>query len=55
MKSKSILRVILVAVIVAVLTVSILKMLDFDNSVTIAGGVAGAVAGSIIGKNIKSV
>lgn len=44
----------LVAIIVAVVIVSILKMLDFDNSVTIAGGVAGAVVGSILGKNLKS-
>ncbi|MEX2349662.1 MAG: hypothetical protein WD554_02175 [Flavobacteriaceae bacterium] len=52
MKSKSIFSVLLVAIIVAVVTVGILNILDFDHTVTISGGIAGAVAGSIIGKKL---
>lgn len=54
MRLKSFYVIVLTAIIVSVITVSVLRILDFDNTITVAGGIAGAIIGSIIGKNLKS-
>lgn len=44
----------IVAITVAILVFLVLRLLDFNDTTSIIGGIAGAVIGAVIGYKIKS-
>ncbi len=54
MKAKTFYVIGIVAITVAILIFLILRLLDFNDTTSIIGGIAGAIVGAAIGYLIKS-